>query len=140
MENLYKQGIKQPQEISDILKPQFLEWLAVSKGMSYTRQIYLALAREEPYCKELHVTMSKLEATEIEYNFEAWDKVYELACEQFGKEDVDVWLSRIQYYIDFKPGTVSKADLHQIYMDAKNSLPEVLFLSFKDKYYAMTNK
>lgn len=140
LEKLYKEGVRQPAEVSDSLKPEFIEWLAVAKGMRATREQYLLLANEKPYCKELHVTMSKLEATEIEFNFPSWDKVHELACAQFGEEDVDVWINRIQYYMDFKRGIVSKTELQQVYTDAQNSLPEMLFLTFKDKYYAMTSQ
>ncbi|GJQ84176.1 hypothetical protein Trydic_g2852 [Trypoxylus dichotomus] len=135
MEALYREGVRQPQEVSDVLKPEFVEWLAIAKGMRHAREEYLALARQQPYCKELHNTMSKLESTEIDFNFDAWENVHRLACEQFGKEDVDVWMNWIQYYMDFRRGSVSKAILQQIYMDAQNSLPEVLFLSFKDKVH-----
>lgn len=140
IEAMYEEGIKQPPEVSDFLKPHFLEWLAVTKGMRYTRQKYFAIAKWEPYCKELHSTMSKLESTEIEFNFESWDKVHELACEQFGKDDIEVWLNRLQYCTHYKKGKVTKTMLQQIYSEAQKALPDVLFINFDDKYNAMASK
>lgn len=134
VESIYSEGIKQPQEISQVLKPRYIEWLAIHKKMSDARKMYNILANEKPYCKELHSTMAKLESSEINHNYEAWARVHELACKQFGEEDVDVWINHILFYLHFNKSDDVNEKVQRIYAEAEVKLSPLLQSDFKEKY------
>lgn len=97
---IYKDGVEQPKEVSDILKPEYIQWLALNKGIRDARKTYNLLAQQKPYCKELHTAMFKIESLELDQDVDEMKNVLNLACEQFGNEDVDVWISYIEFYLD----------------------------------------
>lgn len=133
--SIYQDAIKQPEEISSVLKPQYMQWLVLTKGMDAARQVYLKLCVEKPYCKELHEEMSKLESTAIASNYTAWEKVHKLATEQFGEVDVDVWINYIKFYLCNNKKVQNINDcVQRIYKQAENKLPNVLMFEFIEKY------
>lgn len=129
----YQKATKHSPEISDNLKPRYIEWIALSKGMKEAREKYNTLAQEQPFCKELHLTMSKLESAEIDHNYETWGKVHELACKQFGEDDVDVWINHILFYLHFRKSDVNEK-VETIYREAEAKLAPLLKSEFKEKY------
>uniref|UniRef100_A0A1Y1JV88 U3 small nucleolar RNA-associated protein 6 homolog n=1 Tax=Photinus pyralis TaxID=7054 RepID=A0A1Y1JV88_PHOPY len=137
---IYRDAVKQAKEISDDLKPKYIEWLALAKGMKVTRDVYNELAIQEPYCKDLHAMMSKMESVQLKYNFKAWEKVHERACEQFGAEDVDVWIDYIVFYTDYYKVHENPAERIQwIHSEAEKKLHKSLILDFNRKYAKITN-
>lgn len=137
---IYRDAVKQPKEISDVLKPQYLEWLTLAKGIEATREVYNDISLQQPYCKDLHMMMSKLESIQVNYNFGAWEKVHELACEQFGKEDVDVWINYIFFYTHYYKVHDNPAEKIQwLHNQAEKNLHKTLILDFHTKYSKITN-
>lgn len=134
IENIYQRAVIQPPEISQAMKPKYIEWLAVTKGINEARKKYNELARQTPYCKELHSTMSKLESTKIEHEYDVWARVHELACDQFGKEDVDVWINHILFYLHFNRTDNVNEKVQTIYAKAIEKLSSLLHSDFKEKY------
>jgi hypothetical protein len=134
IDSIYRKGITQPQEISETLKPKYIEWLALSKGINDARKMYNILANEKPYCKELHATMSKLESTEIDHDYEIWAQIHELACKQFGEEDVDVWINHILFYLHFNKSDNVNEKVQRICREAENTLSPLLQSDFREKY------
>ncbi|KAJ8976645.1 hypothetical protein NQ317_011153 [Molorchus minor] len=93
LELIYRDGVEQPKEVSDILKPEYIQWVALTKGIKQARKEYSILSRKEPYCKELHAAMFKLESLEMDQDVDEIQNIIKLASDQFGKEDVDLWLN-----------------------------------------------
>lgn len=135
IEQLYQEGIRQPQEISNTLKPQYLEWLLLKKGISAARNVYRTLSTEKPHCKELHAMMLKLESMQIEFNYEEWSDVHQLACMQFGHKDVDVWINYIEFYLRYhKKNPNTKECVEQIRKQAMETLSNELLCLFETKF------
>lgn len=136
VENIYKEAITQTAKISMYMKPQYLEWVALNKDLEKAREVYLEMVKEEPYCRKLHITMSKLEACDINPNFKEWEQVHKLACEQFGEEDEDVWISCIEFYKNYQRKDKDPNSLQimqEVYNKATNTLPQYLKIDFKQK-------
>ncbi|KAK4877294.1 hypothetical protein RN001_009800 [Aquatica leii] len=135
VELIYRDGIKQPKEISDRLKPRYLEWICYEHGIETARKVYKELAVQKPYCKELHKMMAKLEGLQVGYDFNHWEEVHELACKQFGKEDVDVWIKYIKFYVHYyREHPNSGERVVQICNRAEEALPKTLIFEFLTRY------
>ncbi|KAK9875362.1 hypothetical protein WA026_007760 [Henosepilachna vigintioctopunctata] len=132
MKQIFEDGVKKP-VVSDVLKPKYIEWIAFHEGINAARERYSTLALEEPYCKQLHILMSKLEFSEMTINHDSWQKVHELACKQFGKEDIDVWINYIQFII-FRKSNNFKDEILRVYEECKGKLPSLLFQEFTVAY------
>ncbi|KAB0795579.1 hypothetical protein PPYR_12418 [Photinus pyralis] len=129
---IYEDGVAQPKEISDVLKPQYIYWLATKKGTEVARQVYARLSVNRPYCYSLHKVMSEIESKEESKNLKAWEKVHEIACSQFGKEDIDVWISRIHFYLHHYVEQSQR--VHLLYKQAQQNLPKTLVVDFLSSY------
>ncbi|KAJ8924758.1 hypothetical protein NQ315_000911 [Exocentrus adspersus] len=150
LELIFKDGVEQPKEVSDVLKPEYIEWLALSKGMKETRKAYFMLAEKKPYCKELHASMLKLESLEMDQDIEVMESALRFACEQFGVEDVDVWINFIEFYLRHHK-TLEKEkgafDVNEkvleIHRQAERTLggcnDGLLLSDFREKYDAVRN-
>lgn len=139
VESLYKQGVKQAPAIAQTLKCQYIEWLSVFGNIHKTRNTYQELAKMKPYCKELHNTMSQIEMAELQFNGEAWGAVHELACDQFGDKDIDVWLNHLMFYVQFnKKAPNAEQRIASIKGVAALKLPGPLFTEFNDKWKKMS--
>ncbi|EEZ99856.2 U3 small nucleolar RNA-associated protein 6 homolog [Tribolium castaneum] len=134
IDSTYRKALTQPPEISQVLKPRYIEWLALQKGINDARKMYNVLANQEPFCKELHSTMSKLESMEIQHDYKVWACVHQLACKQFGREDVDVWINHILFYLHFNKTDSVNENVQRIYRDAENTLTPLLLPDFKERY------
>ncbi|KAF5273297.1 hypothetical protein FQR65_LT04719 [Abscondita terminalis] len=135
IELIYRDGIKQPKEVSDRLKALYIEWVCFEKGIGIARQIYKEIAMEKPYSKELHKMMAKLESLQVVYDFKHWEEVHELACNQFGKEDVDVWINYINFYVHYyREHPNSGERVVQIYNKAEQTLAKTLIFEFLTRY------
>ncbi|XP_025828841.1 U3 small nucleolar RNA-associated protein 6 homolog [Agrilus planipennis] len=138
IEIVYKKGIREPPEVSESLKCQYLEWLATTKDFRAVREAYYSMANEKPYSKKLHITMSKLEMMELGINVKTLEKVYQLAVEQFGHEDVDVWINYCQFCQDFLK-TDLKQHFQRIYEDAIRKLHVSLQDEFINRFNSYTD-
>lgn len=140
LQAIYEDGVKQPQRISDVLKPHYLNWLTLTKGIEAARQVYTRLSVEKPYCKEMHRMMTEMESMQPNPNYMAWEKVHEIACQQFGKEDADVWINYISFYLHFytKHDNPSQR-INGLYNRAQQTLSTVLILEFLTKYSQIMN-
>ncbi|XP_074042828.1 U3 small nucleolar RNA-associated protein 6 homolog [Leptinotarsa decemlineata] len=146
IERIYKDGVRQPEEVSQIMKPEYIQWLALNKGIKEARKQYSLLAVEEPYCKELHATMAKIESAEIDLDVKELETVLLLSCKQFGSEDADVWISLIRCYLEYhkmweeldQNFNVNEKVL-QIKQDAEYQLSHsaLLLADFRGKYDAL---
>lgn len=137
IEALFQEGTLQPEQVSSFLKPQYLEWLTISKNISKARETYKRLALEKPYCKKLHFMMSNLESCEIKENFGEWESVHKLACEQFGTKDEDVWINYIDFCVNYSKKDKKENVLEfvrEIQKEAETKLPAPALIDFRDKF------
>lgn len=147
---IYKDGIKQPKEVSDILKPEYIEWLALCRGIKEARKTYNLLAQQKPYCKELHTAMFKIESLEMDQDVDEMENVLKLAWEQFGNEDIDVSINYIEFYLhnhkkfeDRKSSFTVNDKILEIYRNTEHRLEQgndlLLLSNFKEKYESVRN-
>ncbi|XP_018563302.1 U3 small nucleolar RNA-associated protein 6 homolog [Anoplophora glabripennis] len=150
LELIYKGGIEQPKEISDIFKPEYIEWLALCKGIRNARKAYNLLAQQKPYCKELHNAMFKIESLEMDQDVDEMENVLKLAWEQFGSEDIEVSINYIQFYLqnhktfeDKNPSFDVNDKILDIYRKTVSRLEQcndpLLLSNFKEKYDSVRN-
>ncbi|KAF2883017.1 hypothetical protein ILUMI_23155 [Ignelater luminosus] len=135
IENMYMKGIvNQPKEISSQLKLQYIEWIFKTKGIQDARQIYKKVAVITPFSRDLHDEMLCLESTQGDK--EACQQVYELACEQFGKTDIDVWINYINFYLNANKKNPNVNEIvESIRRRALQKLPQQLHDIFTERYY-----
>ncbi|VEN40546.1 unnamed protein product [Callosobruchus maculatus] len=143
VEAIFKKAVASPKEISDIFKPEYIEWLTLHKGINEARQTYLELAKKKPYCKELHNAMAKIEEIEMQPDVVKLENIYKLACEQFGHEDCDVWITLVEFYYKHRIALMEcdpKFDLtepvYAVHQEAKKKLGDQSFLwaNFQEKF------
>lgn len=128
---LYEEGIVQDPEISLELRPQYIEWLLLTKNIKVARQEYEKIARYTPYCLELHKKMIELENGKTgALCLNAIRNVHKLACQQFGKDNSDVWVE----YIKFELKSGDPRLVSDIYNNAKNTLNENLVSTFAAEF------
>lgn len=150
LELIYKGGIEQPKQISDIFKPEYIEWLALCKGIRNARKAYNLLAQQKPYCKELHTAMFKIESLEMDQDIDEMENVLKLAWEQFGSEDIDVSINYIEFYLhnhkkfEDKNSSFNVNDkILEIYRQTvsrfEQSNDALLLSNFKEKYDSVRN-
>lgn len=138
LEELYKDGVKQPGAVGMDLKARYITHLNLNKGIDAARAAYREIAVIEPYCKELHEAMWRAESTELDFNFAEWENVHKLAVEQFGKEDVDVWIDYLRFYMLYNQN-LKKEIVEDIMQKALETLPEHLKWEFQGKYDQLQN-
>lgn len=130
VEEIFREGITQGPAISDVLKPMFLEWLVLAKDVSISRQVYQSICNKPPFCKEAHMKMAELENLLPEVDMARVVKCYELACEQFGRDHVSVWME----YIKFERQRGDPKKVKEVYRRALSSLHETLAHSFINEF------
>ncbi|KAF2880477.1 hypothetical protein ILUMI_25684 [Ignelater luminosus] len=131
---LYESGVRQPREVSEVIKPKYLQWVILTRGIDAGRELYMKLVTQKPYCKPLHKMMCKFELMDME-NFGFWNRAHKLACQQFGRQDVDVWVAYLQFYVRYNnkiPNLPKK--IEDIHREANNHLSKELVYHFETKY------
>lgn len=134
VKSIYQDGFKQSPEISQILKPQYIQWLCFIEGIENARAQYKILVNQLPHCLQLHKTMYQMESMELKWNFIEWGQVHELACKQFGNNDIDVWIDYGVFYSEFNKTKDVHQNLQNIYNRAVSTLKANLVLSFKTRF------
>lgn len=123
-------------EISNKLKPQFLEFLVQSEGIEAARSEYNKLCLCVPSCLEMHRQMARMEAMQGTPSVTAWRKCHEMAMQFFGKENVDVWLEMIKF--EKSHGDAKKVS--QLYLRAMNTLEKDLVSTFLEAFNLDANQ
>lgn len=93
----------------------------------------------EPYCKDLHLTMAKIESLELNVDIDGWENVLLLAIRQFSN-DLDLWKTLIEFYIETsqliekkRPNFNLNAKLADIYHQANAAISHDELLAVKWK-------
>ncbi|KAJ8866840.1 hypothetical protein PR048_032701 [Dryococelus australis] len=89
VETVFKEGMAQPAAISRPLKPLYLEWVVLTKGIVAGRKLYDSVSSQPPFCLELHIKMASFECFQAEVKLDQVRKCFNTACEQFGKTNTE---------------------------------------------------
>ncbi|KAI5697617.1 hypothetical protein M8J75_013269 [Diaphorina citri] len=129
---IYEIGINLAQypDLCSALRVKYLEWLVLTAGRNEAREFYIKYRQKPPFSRDLHSTMYKIEWSGgiiNEINREHMDQIMELACFQFGKYNVDVWIDRIRHDLEFHSGV----HMDNIVSSAKNYMEDSTELKTK---------
>ncbi|XP_063228189.1 U3 small nucleolar RNA-associated protein 6 homolog [Bacillus rossius redtenbacheri] len=97
VETVFKEGLAQPPAVSRALKPLYLEWAVLTKGIIAGRKTYKSICMQPPFSLELHLKMVSFECFQPEVKLDQVRKCFNTACEQFGKTNTDVWLQYVKF-------------------------------------------
>lgn len=139
IEQLYIIAMGQPAKIRNALKPDYIEWLSLVRGINKTREEYERVANEEPFCLELHIRMIKIESMQLHCDINKWERVHELACEQFGHDNVDVWINYMKFYLHFNNKDDYDSKVLEIFSRAEKKLPETHKFELNKKHRSLLN-
>jgi len=97
VDELFQEGIKREAAISSPLKPLYLEWLTLNRGIFAARKAYQSLAELLPHCLQLHIKMADLEDMQPKLNLKQARKCHLLTTQQFGQNNTDVWMAYVKF-------------------------------------------
>lgn len=133
VQSYFLKGIKESDKISLALRPQYLEWLRLTKGITETRKAYTELCNARPFCKSLHLTM--LNVASADCDRDEMERIHKTLTEQF-PGDLDVWVELMEFYVHYRrhdPPEKRSADRNRTYNKALCMLSEPLQKQFKEK-------
>ncbi|PSN39843.1 hypothetical protein C0J52_19058 [Blattella germanica] len=133
VEQIFQEGIIQGPQISVALKPMYIEWVVLVKGIQVARKLYEKLSIQPPLCLELHSKMASLECMQPEMNIKQVRRCFEVACQQNGHNVTDVWMD----YIRFERTLGNPEKESQIYIRGTRALDPTLLDSFENEYSLM---
>ncbi|CAH1103478.1 unnamed protein product [Psylliodes chrysocephalus] len=143
IKEIYEEAIKQPEEISNVIKPEYLEWVGTNLGIRAAREVYKEISETLPFCKNLHEEMFKLERKEFYIDVQDLERPLLLACHQFGHLDSEVWINLRNCYYQFIylfkieiPDFNIKAKYLHIGFEAEKALKdnEEMLIKFRNSY------
>uniref|UniRef100_A0A336LW32 CSON002680 protein n=1 Tax=Culicoides sonorensis TaxID=179676 RepID=A0A336LW32_CULSO len=87
--------------ISSHFKPNYIEWLCLTKNIQIARQTYKKLTLNSNPCLELHRKMAQIETAQLTVNKAAGRECYEYAVQFYGRTNVEIWLEYIAFERDY---------------------------------------
>nr|CAD7590164.1 unnamed protein product [Timema genevievae] len=94
------------------------------------RTVYESLCFQSPFCLGLHTKMASLECTQPEIKMNYVRKCYDLACEQFGKTNTDIWME----YVKFEHIRGDAKNVSNLYLRAIKTLEPMQTDSFISEF------
>lgn len=116
-------------------------------GIEAARSKYREIADKVPHCKQLHVAMARIESLEMDPDIDQWEKVIELAIQQFN-DHLDLWKMSMELYLrqhkvfeKKRPGFDLSGKLLEVYNKAERSLKhnELLLANLKKEFDDLRN-
>uniref|UniRef100_A0A0A9VTS0 U3 small nucleolar RNA-associated protein 6 n=2 Tax=Lygus hesperus TaxID=30085 RepID=A0A0A9VTS0_LYGHE len=92
----FEQGIKSSC-VSPEMKPMYLEWTTLTRGILAGRKLYSEISCSRPYSAALHEKMIELENYQVKLNIKSLRQAHALLTEHFGTNDVAVWMKWINF-------------------------------------------
>ncbi|XP_011686887.1 PREDICTED: U3 small nucleolar RNA-associated protein 6 homolog [Wasmannia auropunctata] len=118
------------------VKPMWLEWLVLTKGIRAVRKAYESLCLQPPTSLDFHKKMITLELVQPETLPKYVRRPYEKAMMHFGTKDTSIWIDYIKY--EMKHGDPKRAsDIHE---RAVKTLDRSLTYSFLQDYSLIAAK
>jgi len=111
METLFQKGsVFVDIDVSSYVREKYLTWCSSTAGtnsISNVRGIYEHLRQLPPFCYTFYKRYIELEQEVPKVDVKRISSAYEDALNHFGKGDLDLWLSYIQFIKTQKPSEVS---------------------------------
>ncbi|KAJ1529821.1 hypothetical protein ONE63_006562 [Megalurothrips usitatus] len=120
-EALFERGLKAAPAVVTALRPMYLEWLCLSRGIRDARATYDKLSLQPPLSLDLHTKMAFLESMQTTAVMKQVRKCHENACIQFGKDNADVWMD----YVKFEMKRGDPKNISNIYLRAVRQLQPI---------------
>lgn len=99
-EALFENGLNAAPCVATALRPLYLEWLCLSRGIRDARAAYDRLCLQPPLSLDLHNKMASLEAMQTTAVMKHVRKCHENACNQFGKDNAgEYWHIFLLFFI-----------------------------------------
>lgn len=132
IQNYFLKGIRESDKISLALRPQYLQWLRLTKSIVDIRKAYTELSQMRPFCKDLHMIMLNIESVLSDFN--RMEKIHKTLCEQF-PTDLEVWIGLMEFYVNCRrdDDSIVKKNKNSTYKKALCMLPAPLQKQFKEK-------
>lgn len=129
VEKIFEAALKHV-EIAKDIKPIWLEWLLLTKGIHATRKAYENFCRHPSTSLEVHKKMAMLECLQPETSLKHMRLPHEMATQQFGKDNVSIWLD----YIKFERNHGEPTKIGSIHTRAVKTLDRNLTSCFLEEY------
>ncbi|XP_026277503.1 U3 small nucleolar RNA-associated protein 6 homolog [Frankliniella occidentalis] len=120
-EALFEKGLNAAPNVATALRPLYLEWLCLSRGIRDARAAYDKLCLQPPLSLDLHTKMAALESMQTTAIMKQVRKCHENASSQFGKDNADVWMD----YVKFEMKRGEPKNISNIYLRAVRQLEPI---------------
>lgn len=100
-ESFLVEACNQSPKISFFFKPAFLQYLMVTKDITFARKKYREFVCADVNCMELHKEMARLESHQVDPDLKEWRFCYENMLIANGKKETDVWYEYMRFERDF---------------------------------------
>ena len=121
-----------PSNVKNNLIPKYLNELYVSSGIKSVRKIYRKLITRSKSLEILN-TCIELECSELSgTRVDIIRNLYEKAIEDYGKENIEIWISYIQF--EKNQFTVDFQKITLLFSKAKKTISEFHLADFLKKY------
>ncbi|KAL7291126.1 hypothetical protein TKK_0015252 [Trichogramma kaykai] len=128
--SFFQEGLKSIPEISNYIKPVYIEWIVLNNDIEKARSVYDQLVLQPFPCLELHKKMASLELLQCNISLQNARKPYEMITLQFGKKSKDVWIE----YVKFELKYGDKDRVSNIYERAIQNLEPALVEDFTSEF------
>ncbi|XP_059484822.1 U3 small nucleolar RNA-associated protein 6 homolog isoform X2 [Neocloeon triangulifer] len=135
LEKLFRKSSSGKSKSVSKIKIMHLNFIFERKGLLACRSLYSTLSIVPPFSIDLHKKMVEIELQQEKVDVKSARKCYELACDQFGGNDSDIWMDFINFELKFG----SKTLIAGLYMRASKTLAKSESEIFIQKYHALQN-
>ncbi|XP_050443525.1 uncharacterized protein LOC126847389 [Adelges cooleyi] len=100
VEQLYNEGSRVSYKVIALeMRPSYLDWCVLQKGIFAARELFEDLKNLEPPCQSLYMTMINCEKAQTNdvSKIKTIRKLYNDACNKFGKIDIEIWIECIRF-------------------------------------------
>ncbi|KAL0276206.1 UNVERIFIED_CONTAM: hypothetical protein PYX00_003820 [Menopon gallinae] len=104
VEETFRAGLERGGELALRLKPMYLHWTALSKGMGCAKKLFESPEMLNPPCLELLNEMISLESMQPDMNKKVIRRCHEMACNFAGKDNLDVWIAYLEFELKHGDG------------------------------------
>ncbi|XP_077296797.1 U3 small nucleolar RNA-associated protein 6 homolog [Arctopsyche grandis] len=136
LKKLYQESMMLPPKMASTVKPLLLKSYHENSGIDFARSEYKSMAITTPFVIELHNAMIEIEKCEKVPNAKHLRLCYNLAIQQFGSKDVDVWLRCVEFEIQAGHPEACGA----LYSRACSNLNDSVVSTFMSKYSEVINR
>ncbi|XP_014681245.1 PREDICTED: U3 small nucleolar RNA-associated protein 6 homolog [Priapulus caudatus] len=119
-EDLLKAGVGKCREVCVPLKEYYLEWAAMTGGVSKAREVYSTQSKLRPLSVGFFTKYAAIENAVPHSSIKRLRKVHEDAVREFGDRDIDVWLEYVKLEGTHAHGNPSNSS--KMYWRAKKAL------------------